>query len=317
MKDFRSKFMKLWYLLLVVGLVAAVTACAQPVAPTEVAVQPPQEVESEVLMAAAVPAPAPAPAPVRAPVKKVTGNPYDVEPQPLTVAECGQCHIAYFRYLKENGGRHQFDCQNCHQVFHAYNPNRNNWDDIMPKCFSCHTLPHGPKQTECLACHTNPHTPRKVAMTDRLTKNCADCHTSPAEQLQQFPSAHTRQGCSACHTSHGFIPSCFVCHEGHYEAQPLADCMACHPVHKPLQIAFKGKVELKTCSGCHESVYKVWTGGQSKHSKVSCVSCHTQHGMIPKCNDCHGVPHSDVLHSKFPDCLTCHLDPHNPPVKTK
>ncbi len=307
--------------LLALLLVAAVAACVQPA--------------TEVKPAAQMKAPAPAvvkqaaPKAVEAAPKVVAAAPraveaapagaalYQTEPTPLTAVQCGQCHTGIFRYLKNDGGRHRFECQNCHQEFHAYSPKKQNWDDLMPKCSSCHTLPHGKQFTDCLSCHQNPHTPRKVPMAAQLTGNCGNCHTSPAAQLKQFPSKHTQQGCQACHTSHGLIPSCFNCHEPHFEAQAVATCTTCHPVHKPLQIDFAGDIELKTCSGCHETVYNTWSGSKSKHGQVSCASCHTQHGLIPKCNDCHGWPHSKKLHDKFTSCLTCHLDPHDPPVKTK
>lgn len=305
-------------LLLSLTLVFALVGCVGPLAQSE------STASTKAAVVAPVPAPTPiviAPAPppvVEPPAPKVPTNPYEAELVKLTVAQCGQCHTAYFKAIKEEGGRHQFDCQNCHQKFHAYNPNRGNWAEIMPQCSSCHTLPHGPKQTECLACHANPHTPKNVVMGDRLNKNCADCHASPVEQLQKFPSKHTQVACSACHTSHGYIPSCFMCHEGHYKEQPLESCLPCHPVHRPLEIVFQKNVELKTCSGCHDKVFGVWSGSRSKHAKVSCVDCHKQHGKIPNCSECHGAtPHNASLHEKFPNCLTCHLDPHDPPVKTR
>ncbi len=301
MFEMNKKVFRSGVLLLALLLTLALAACVMPSGEA----QPAAEIK---------PAPT-APAPVKA--EKQVVDIYDTEPQPLTVAQCAQCHTTHFKALKKDGGRHKFDCQNCHQVFHAYNPLRNNYADLMPKCSDCHTLPHGKQFTDCLSCHQNPHTPRKVPMAAQLTSNCANCHTSPAEQLKQFPSKHTQQGCQTCHESHGYIPSCFNCHEPHYQAQPLETCAGCHPVHKPLQIAFKGDVELKTCSGCHDQVYTTWSTSKSKHGGVSCVTCHTQHGLIPKCNDCHGQPHSASLHTKFPQCLTCHLDPHNPPVKTK
>lgn len=244
-------------------------------------------------------------------------DPYAVEPQPLTVAQCGQCHISYFRYLKNEGGRHKFDCQDCHQKFHAYSPRKNNWDELMPLCSNCHTLPHGEKQTECLACHANPHTPRKVVMDERLKSACADCHASPAAQLAQFPSAHTEQGCDACHDSHGFIPSCFNCHEPHYQGQILESCVGCHPVHKPKVIAYTTGADMQTCGSCHGAVYATLTGSPSKHAQVHCAACHESHGQVPSCSDCHGRPHSEALLAKFPNCLDCHLDAHNPPIKTK
>ncbi len=304
MERVKMKVLKYMPLVLSLVLLALLTACVQPVAEPKIVAPP--KVEA-------------APAPEPAPVVKAPANPYEAKLVPLTVSQCGQCHTSYFNAIKEKGGRHQFDCQDCHQQFHAYNPNRNNWAQIMPQCSSCHTLPHGPKQTECLACHSNPHTPLNLVLSDRLTKNCADCHASPAAQVKEFPSKHTLVECSSCHhTNHGYIPSCFECHQGHYKDEPVDTCQTCHPVHKPLQIVFKGDVELKNCSGCHSAVFAVWAGSMSKHAKVSCVSCHTQHGLIPSCSNCHGdAPHNASLHAKFPNCLTCHLDPHDPPVKTR
>ncbi|MDX9709857.1 MAG: hypothetical protein RBT64_09925 [Trichloromonas sp.] len=300
-------------LLAVMALVMLSISCVKPVAESQAAPAPAAE-------ATPVPVVEPAPAPP-APVASApsAGNPYAAPVEKMTTAQCGSCHTSYFQALKNEGGRHQFDCVNCHVVYHAYNPNRNNWAEIMPKCESCHTLPHGPTQTECLSCHSNPHKPVGVPLSDRLTQNCASCHAGPAAELQQFPSKHTLVACVDCHSErHGNIPSCFVCHEGHYPEQPLESCLPCHPVHKPRQIVFTENTELKTCSGCHAGVYGVWSGSQSKHAQVSCVACHEQHAMIPQCSQCHGeMPHNASLHAKFPDCLTCHLDPHDPPVKTK
>lgn len=307
-------------LLLAVMLMALLASCVKPL--TDCPGGCPEETAAPAEVAAPAPAPTPAPAPAPAPeppAPPVPTDPYDLQPEKLTTTQCGQCHTSYFLALQKEGGKHRFDCANCHEQFHAYNPNRNNWAEIMPKCASCHTLPHGPNQTECLACHSNPHKPVGVALSERVVQNCGSCHAGPANELQQLPSKHTLQGCVACHSDHhGNIPSCFVCHQGHYADQPLESCTTCHPVHKPLQIAFKGEVELKTCSGCHANVYSVWAGSKSKHAQVSCVSCHEQHGQIPNCSQCHGAaPHNQSLHAKFPNCLTCHLDPHDPPVKTK
>lgn len=297
-------------LLAVMALVMLSISCVKPVAESQAAPAPQADT-------APVAALEPAPSPVA--TAPASGNPYDAPIEKMTTAQCGQCHTSYFQALKNEGGRHQFDCVKCHVVFHAYNPKRNNWDELMPKCESCHALPHGPAQTECLSCHTNPHRPVGVPLSDRLTQNCASCHAGPTAELQQFPSKHTMVACVDCHSeSHGNIPSCFVCHEGHYPEQPIESCLPCHPVHKPRQIAFTQNTELKTCSGCHSGVYGVWAASQSKHAQVSCVACHEQHAMIPQCSQCHGeMPHNAALHAKFPDCLTCHLDPHDPPVKTR
>lgn len=243
---------------------------------------------------------------------------YNITPEPLTVAQCGQCHVKHFALLKEAGLRHRFECQKCHEVFHAYNPVRGNWAELMPKCDKCHTQPpHGDKFVDCLVCHANPHTPRRVAMGDYLTGVCGDCHTSPAGQLVKHPSAHTEQGCAACHTQHGLIPSCMECHEPHVTGQTLESCKACHPVHKPLQIALAPDSSTDTCGACHDEVYGKWTQTVSKHGKVNCSMCHTAHGRIPHCEKCHTAPHDRSILMKFPRCLDCHLDVHDPPVKGK
>src|SRR5437016_1788191 len=80
-----------------------------------------------------------------------TPSQYATEPQLLTVAQCAQCHPSLFRNLKDDGGRHRFACQSCHNAFHTYSPKKGNWDAIMPKCSSCHEAPHGPKVTNCNA----------------------------------------------------------------------------------------------------------------------------------------------------------------------
>lgn len=240
---------------------------------------------------------------------------YARDPQPLTPAQCAQCHSGLFKNLKDNGGRHRFLCQNCHNQFHAYSPRKGNWDAIMPKCSSCHETPHGSKITECIACHTNPHTPRKIAATAPLAKACFDCHSSVREQLLQNPSKHTKVACMSCHTSHGFKPSCFTCHKPHLEGQALSTCLKCHPVHQPRQISYGQDVPSTTCGSCHSKVLIKLLRNTSKHSKVACVTCHRdKHRYVPQCSDCHGKPHKQVIHDKFPRCLSCHVDVHDLPV---
>ncbi len=245
---------------------------------------------------------------------------YANEPQPLTISQCGQCHPKHFGDIKQDGRKHQFDCRECHEVFHAYNPLKNNYAEIMPKCATCHAFPHGEKHSECLNCHQNPHTPRQVPATRMLAGFCSDCHNDQAGQLAQFPSKHTEQGCGACHYErHGYIPSCQECHEPHFEAQQFTSCTTCHQVHQPLNIGFNADVDVKTCSACHDGIYSEWSATPSKHGQVSCAQCHTRHGLIPQCSNCHTPPktHAKKLLEKFPDCLTCHLNPHDLPVNRK
>lgn len=240
---------------------------------------------------------------------------YASEPQPLTASQCGQCHVGPFNNLKDDGGRHRFACQKCHTVFHAYNPRKQNWDAIMPKCASCHQKPHGAKITDCAACHSNPHAPKKIGSTSQLAIACFDCHAPVREELLKFPSKHTKLACTVCHTSHGYIPSCLTCHKPHTPGQPLASCKACHPVHRPLQITYGKDVPSATCGACHSKVFNVWQHGTSKHKNVACVACHKdKHRFVPQCTSCHGKPHQQVIHDKFPRCLTCHIDVHDLPV---
>ena len=242
---------------------------------------------------------------------------YEVTPNPLQPADCGQCHVGQFANLKDSGGKHRFSCQECHEVFHAYSPRKNNYDELMPLCASCHGEQHGPKQTDCLGCHQNPHAPLRVPAMERLGASCADCHAGPKQELTQFPSMHTEQDCQSCHhEKHGYIPNCLECHEGHYESQSLKDCKSCHQrVHAPLKIKLPANSALQTCSACHDEVYGKWQNTPSKHGQVSCVRCHEAHGSIPDCIDCHGEPHNKKQLEMFPNCLTCHIDVHDLPVK--
>jgi len=246
---------------------------------------------------------------------------FATDPAPLTVTQCGQCHPAAFQDIKKEGGRHTFTCQNCHQRFHNYNPRKNNWDEIMPKCSACHspaTVPHAQVFNQCAECHSNPHAIRNIPMSQKLLASCAICHTGPPAELKQFPSRHTNLSCADCHTRHGSIPSCNLCHKPHYEGQEFKTCASeCHPVHKPKEIAYTKDVGARTCGACHDGVYATWTKTPSRHGTVNCAACHTKHGYIPQCTDCHGLPHSKQLHERFPKCLTCHQDAHNPPVRQR
>lgn len=256
---------------------------------------------------------------VRQNLPQVDASLYASDPVPLQPEECGQCHAVQFANLKEAGGKHRFACQECHEVFHAYNPRKNNYDELMPLCTTCHGQQHGPKHADCLNCHQNPHAPRQVPAVERLGSACPDCHAGPVKELKKFPSAHTDQGCQSCHyEKHGYIPSCLECHDGHFDGQPVQDCMTCHDrVHAPLQITLPTNSDTQTCSGCHDSVYAKWQGTPSKHGQVVCTMCHQRHGQIPDCRECHHEPHNQKQLEMFPNCLTCHIDVHDLPIKQK
>ena len=243
----------------------------------------------------------------------IEGSVYNVEVQPLTLEECARCHSTHYNWLRNNGERHQkVACTECHEVFHAYNPLRNNYADIMPKCSSCHDIPHGSAEplTKCLECHTNPHQPLvSIPAPAKLEGRCQLCHSGVADSLQAEISKHTEQECSSCHSDkHGRIPMCAECHENH---SPLAtletpDCLACHPVHTPLKISYPVTQAKEVCAGCHDQAYRLLQEHQTKHSALTCAKCHPAHGQLPACQDCHGKPHSDVIHQKFTQCGDCH-----------
>lgn len=245
--------------------------------------------------------------------QEAENNIYNFEVQPLELTECARCHTAHFNWLRTNGAKHMsVSCTDCHEIFHAYNPRRNNFAEIMPKCSQCHDLPHGADEsiTECLNCHANPHQPlASIPVPADLEPNCRFCHTEVAASLQAEVSLHTEQECSSCHSDkHGRIPGCFECHENH---SPLAaldtpDCLACHPVHTPLRISYPADQAKEVCAGCHVAAYDLLQTSITKHSAFSCAKCHPQHGHLPVCSDCHGKPHNPAIHQKFTLCGECH-----------
>lgn len=243
---------------------------------------------------------------------------YASDPQPLTVAQCGQCHATHFANLKASGGRHRFACQECHKTFHAYNPTKGvaAYQALMPKCANCHDLPHGKTVTDCASCHTDPHAIKKMAISPRLANACGECHAGPKTELANNPSKHTQVACSKCHTSHGFKPSCNMCHQAHYPEQGFETCTKCHQVHKPKQVTYGSDTPNATCAACHAQIAGKLKKSPAKHAAVSCATCHQdRHKAIPKCTDCHDAPHPAAFLERFPTCLTCHMDPHDLPKK--
>lgn len=246
-------------------------------------------------------------------------EPYSAEVKPLTPAECGRCHSAVYNQIKTEGGKHKIDCTTCHTTFHNYNPVKQNWNEIMPKCQKCHGLIHGQKFASCEACHSNPHAPKtQMAMTPEFAKVCGDCHSKVAQELQKNLSKHTKVACIMCHRDkHGYIPSCMECHKPHTPEQTVKDCLSCHPVHSPLTIVYPQNTANDVCGACHKAVFDKISKTKSKHGQVACAKCHTKHRYIPKCEECHGKPHGDVVLKKFPNCLQCHVDVHDLPSGTK
>jgi hypothetical protein len=241
--------------------------------------------------------------------------PYTQEVKPLTPEECARCHLSVYNQIKNEGGKHKIECVRCHKIYHGYNPVKQNWTQIMPKCQTCHGLIHGGKFESCQTCHTNPHAPKtQMVMSPGFAKVCGDCHAKVNEELQKNPSKHTKVQCAVCHhDKHGYVPSCMECHKPHTAGQTDKDCLACHPVHEPLKVTYPPTTKNEVCGSCHSQVYNKIKTTKSRHGQVPCAKCHTRHRYIPKCEECHGKPHGEVVMKKFPNCLQCHVDAHDLP----
>lgn len=244
-------------------------------------------------------------------------SPYDIlEVKPLTTAECAQCHFSIFQTIKNEGAGHQINCVRCHTEYHVYNPRKQNYDQIMPKCASCHvSATGGPFHGEneelipCLTCHADPHKPLVIPMS-AVETSCASCHTKEGNEINKYPSKHTSDvTCADCHAEkHGYIPECSVCHESHSPEVELttADCMVCHPVHKPTEITYDEETISLICAGCHDEAYNLLQKKETRHTTVKCVSCHPAHKDILACSKCHGEPHPKGMGMDMTKCGTCH-----------
>jgi len=241
-------------------------------------------------------------------------NIYTMEVKPLTLEECGRCHTSHYNWLRDNGAKHQgVACTDCHQIFHAYNPLRDNYAEIMPQCGSCHEAPHGSDESvmQCLKCHANPHQPLvSIPVSETLESRCQFCHAEVAASLKAEVSMHTEQECSSCHSEkHGRIPQCGECHENHSPtagALETPDCLACHPVHTPLRISYPITQGKEVCAGCHDEAFQLLETRKTKHSVLTCAKCHSSHGQLPVCQECHGEPHNPSIHEKYAKCGACH-----------
>ncbi|MBI5557148.1 MAG: cytochrome C [Deltaproteobacteria bacterium] len=226
----------------------------------------------------------------------------------LSVDDCAKCHDAAPKAIESNGGKHKTSvtCVDCHQ---GHPPDKT---DIIPQCGMCHSGEKHFQLEGCLNCHKNPHTPLAITFADNLTDPCLTCHTEQIEQLKQNPSKHTELFCTFCHTKHGEIPDCTGCHTPHAPNMVQSDCLTCHKVHMPRQVAYPDDISSKHCAACHDTAYNLLIASPAKHKELACAYCHkSQHKMVPKCQDCHGVPHPDGMMQKFAACGDCHGIAHN------
>lgn len=241
-----------------------------------------------------------------APAKAKIAAPYDKEISPLKTEQCAQCHSYYYNIIRNEGGKHQIDCTECHKKFHVYHPGKVKYEDILPQCTTCHGLAHGEKLAQCLECHSNAHAPTKDMSGAPMDAGCSTCHGKVADELKTHKSKHTDVVCSECHLVHRQIPVCADCHEPHTPTQTNADCLSCHPVHKPLLITYPLETPQETCGACHPKPLEDLRKSQTKHTALTCAKCHPKHRDIIQCTSCHGQAHSPTLLKGFKKCGDCH-----------
>jgi len=233
----------------------------------------------------------------------------------MTTIDCAKCHYDIFMTIREGKGAHRFPCRDCHETFHSFRRGLK-YEEVLPKCIDCHEHPHGDSKdmVSCKTCHQKPHAPLKSLDIEQLSPYCGRCHSGPAGQLKTHPGSHSKLSCNDCHNEgHGYIPKCIACHDTpHTKYKSNKGCMQCHPAHMPQEIFVGILVPNDICAGCHEEEAQLLSSGTKAHSRLRCVFCHSdRHGKIPKCQDCHGVPHPKSILKGFKSCQDCHGNPHD------
>jgi len=240
-------------------------------------------------------------------------------PKEMTPLDCARCHYEIFMTIKNGKGAHRFPCRECHETFHSFRRGMK-YQDVLPKCADCHGHPHGdsPEMISCKTCHQKPHAPLASLDIEQLLPYCGKCHPGPAGQLKEHPSQHTELSCNDCHSEgHGYIPKCVDCHsQPHTKYIDNKGCVQCHQPHMPKDVSVASNTSNEVCAGCHKGPVELFRKSTRAHSKLRCVFCHSgKHGTIPKCQDCHGVPHPKSILEGFKSCQDCHGNPHDLELK--
>lgn len=228
----------------------------------------------------------------------------------LKEKDCAKCHMFQLKVLNDWGGRHRTEvgCLDCH----PQHPPEG--EETIKTCTSCHfDRPHF-QISGCLDCHVDPHKPL-AALQDTIKParvECLSCHAEVGEKMSASPSKHAKLFCTKCHNRHGFVPSCLDCHSPHLSDQGDPECLRCHKAHRPLKIVPAGWIPETYCMVCHEKEARALAETRTNHGGIICTFCHKgQHPSVPTCQECHGLPHDQRMHSKFRGCLSdCHGDAH-------
>jgi hypothetical protein len=225
----------------------------------------------------------------------------------LSNEDCVKCHAGPLADIASAGGKHKnVACSDCH-VGHPPEVKK-----PIPQCSQCHAgKPHYDLKG-CLSCHKNPHTPLKITFGSNVTDPCLTCHTQQIAQLRENKSKHTALYCSTCHSVHGKVPQCTQCHEPHAADMGAGECKKCHKAHMPKAVQYASDIPSQDCGACHRKAFEVLTTSAAKHKTFACAFCHqAKHKTVPKCQDCHGVPHPAGIMAKFPKCSECHNIAHD------
>jgi len=245
---------------------------------------------------------------------------YAEDAKTIPLEKCMQCHPLIAQILNSAGARHaHVKCRECHLQVHSYFPEKNNYEDILPKCARCHEHPHGEELVNCSNCHQEAHAPLFIPAGNDLGRGCYVCHEKLTKDMNTFVTQHTELYCTACHhTRHGKVPQCLECHQSHKgslpsaeamvpDLTPLGQCLSCHPPHKALKVIYPEDTPDMTCAYCHRKASEMLDKTITKHSALQCIQCHPQkHRNIKRCKECHGNPHPEDMINNFSTCGQCH-----------
>ncbi|MBN1930612.1 MAG: hypothetical protein JW786_03265 [Desulfobacterales bacterium] len=234
----------------------------------------------------------------------------ELAPVPLANSDCIKCHLKVARDIDNRGAMHKTEvgCLDCHL---EHPPEGKN---VIPDCAMCHapTVKSHYNLENCGVCHY-PHYPLEMDFSkiDGVKSVCCTCHPKQCNQMDSYKSKHTELDCKECHLEHRQYLKCMECHEAHTPEMTYEDCLRCHEPHMASVVKYKNDIPNSYCSGCHGDINDILEKNTTKHHQLLCVYCHKdQHKLVPKCETCHGRPHTSDIHSRYSDCLECHQDPH-------
>jgi len=151
-----------------------------------------------------------------------------------------------------------------------------------------------------------PTPPDGRAYTESANIDCIDCHAVQYQPIENGSGGHARLNCTFCHIQHGYRPDCGTCHPDPH-GEGISGCTICHPDPHAPETRIKSTRNNSVCLPCHIPQYDDIEEGSGRHSILKCDLCHVQHGYLPICSDCHGMPHGPDVSG----CEGCH-NPHAP-----